>query len=98
MTMEYIRRTYDVPAKRGMRVLVDATRRLGVITSSRGPHLMVRLLGHRNPRPYHPNDLKYDDESPLLMWHTCEVSNECEACDIAASRSTGSADVGEDHG
>lgn len=69
MTMGYIRKTYDVPAKRGMRVIANG--RPGVITSSRGPHLMIRLDGHKNPLPYHPTEnIKYDDLSPIFSeWH-----------------------------
>lgn len=46
MSMEYIRRTYGVPAKRGGRVVyTDANGRAwpGVITAARSGRLLVRL-------------------------------------------------------
>ncbi|MDT0305085.1 hypothetical protein [Streptomonospora wellingtoniae] len=52
MSAAYVRRTYSVPAKRGMRVTVDG--QPGVITSFRGGQLNVRLDGQRHPVPAHP--------------------------------------------
>lgn len=51
MTAEYIRRTYGVPAKRGVRVRVDG--HAGVVTSC-GHYIRVRFDGERRPRPCHP--------------------------------------------
>lgn len=65
MSMEYIRRTYGVPAKRGGRVVYNAQ---GVqlhltIISSRGAYLFLRNeeTGARSG-PYHPTDnIRYFD-------------------------------------
>jgi hypothetical protein len=51
MSMDYVRRTHGVPAKRGLRVTVDG--RPGVIT--RATHYVyVRFDGNRFSRPCHP--------------------------------------------
>ena len=54
MSLEYIRRTYGVPARRGMRVRYtdgDGVIWNGAITSAKGPHLRVlvddRVPGYR---------------------------------------------------
>jgi hypothetical protein len=58
MSMEYIRRTYNVPAKRGARVRVDwyppEPEREGVITGAYGALLRVRLDGEVRRRLAHP--------------------------------------------
>lgn len=51
--MAYIRRTYNVPAKRGVRVR-HAGHGDGVIVGSRGQCLRVRLDGENRSRTYHP--------------------------------------------
>lgn len=51
-SLDYVRRYYGVPAKRGMRVTCDG--KPGVITSGAGAHIRVRLDGERHPYPYHP--------------------------------------------
>ena len=58
MSLAYVRNTYGVPAKRGMRVEYcgqDNVRRRGVITSA-SHHVRVRLDGEKHSRPYHPQD------------------------------------------
>ena len=87
MGMDYIRKTYGVPAKRGMRVI--AYGKPGVITSAHGPHLMIRLDDYKHPRPYHPSDVKYPfvDYAAFVcdsIWHTCEESGVCPVCDREA--------------
>ncbi len=52
MSMDYIRKTYDVPAKRGMRVCADGDN--GVITGSSGTYLLIRLDGEKTSNRYHP--------------------------------------------
>lgn len=52
MSMQYIRDYYKVPAKRGMRVIVDGEP--GVITSARGCYLMVRFDGCSWSKTCHP--------------------------------------------
>ncbi len=56
MSMAYIRQSYNVPAKRGGRVLyTHATpHRQGTITGSRGARLRIRLDGDTDPGIYHP--------------------------------------------
>ena len=51
--MEYIRKTYNVPARRGGRVLYGG--RPGVITSADGPYLRIRLDGGNRTGRYHPS-------------------------------------------
>lgn len=50
--MNYIQRTYGVPARLGGRVIVDG--RPGTIVGMRGPRIMVRFDGEDRPRLYHP--------------------------------------------
>lgn len=62
MSLEYIRRTYGVPAKRGARVQIAYRGGLyeGRITRANGPHVVVapdRWPGER--LIYHPTDIKY---------------------------------------
>lgn len=52
MSMDYIRRYYGVPAKRGARITFEG--KPGVITGSRGQYLIVRLDGDRKADIYHP--------------------------------------------
>ena len=54
--MQYMRDTYGVPAKRGMRVKYTGgkTPRMGTITGTGGCGIMVRLDGDKISLPYHP--------------------------------------------
>lgn len=64
MSMDYIRRTYGVPAKRGGRVEYTGygQPRQGVILGASGPHLRVRLDGDRATLSMHPTwELRYID-------------------------------------
>lgn len=59
MGMQYIRSTYKVPAKRGVRVRMipaggEAFAQCGVITGSRGINLLIKMDGERKSQPYHP--------------------------------------------
>lgn len=63
MSLQYIRKTYGVPAKRGMRVrYADGAGVVwnGAITSAKGPHLRVlvddRVPGYRGRLLLHPTD------------------------------------------
>lgn len=53
---EWIRKNYDVPAKRGGRVEYTGSgcSRLGTIKSVSGPHLMIVLDGSKHAMPFHP--------------------------------------------
>lgn len=56
MSIEYIRDTYDVPAKRGTRVLYTGggKKEYGTIRGARGVHLMIKLDGNKHAMPFHP--------------------------------------------
>lgn len=51
MSLEYIRKTYQVPAKRGAHVIANGDP--GVITGSRGAYLRIRVEGRTKIRCYH---------------------------------------------
>lgn len=53
MTLQYIRKTYGVPASRGGQVEYCGQDR-GHIVGSRGPYLRVRFIGEKRPRTLHP--------------------------------------------
>lgn len=62
MSLDYIRRHYDVPAKRGQRVIVDG--HPGRIVGARGPHLRVRFDGQTRTVPCHPTwRVEYQQET-----------------------------------
>lgn len=50
--MEYIRKTYNVPARRGGRVLYGD--KPGTIMAADGPYLRIRLDGEKRVGRYHP--------------------------------------------
>lgn len=57
MSMEYIRKTYNVPAKRGGRILYTGDKgekRYGTIVGAIGQYLSIRLDGEKVPQYYHP--------------------------------------------
>lgn len=56
MSMEWVRRCYGVPAKRGGRVEYtgDGKAERGTIRSVRGAQLMIQLDGERRTMPFHP--------------------------------------------
>lgn len=51
-SLEYVRRVYGVPARRGMRVVADG--KPGVITSGAGEHIRIRLDGEKHSGHWHP--------------------------------------------
>ena len=51
--MEYIRKYYNVPAKRGARVLFGASS-YGTIVGSKGSYIRVRMDGEKKIKSYHP--------------------------------------------
>jgi len=62
MSFEYIRKTYNVPAKRGQRVEYTGCGKseLGTITSATGGQLRIRLDGMKKSCYFHPTwKLKY---------------------------------------
>ena len=50
--MEYIRKRYNVPAKRGMKVI--AQRRNGIIVGARNGYLLIRIEGEKDILSFHP--------------------------------------------
>lgn len=52
MSLEYIRKTYLVPAKRGVNVIANGD--CGVITGARGAYLRIRVEGRKKTGFYHP--------------------------------------------
>ena len=50
--MEYIRETYGVPAKVGMKVIADG--KPGKITGYRGAYLKIKLEGESKSGLWHP--------------------------------------------
>ncbi len=64
MTIAWVRKSYDVPAKRGGRVEYTGgdKPKFGTITGATGPHLRIRLDGACWSRPFHPTwKLRYLD-------------------------------------
>lgn len=54
--MSYIRNFYNVPAKRGAKVLYGASN-YGIIVGSKGAYLRIRLNGETEIKSYHPTYL-----------------------------------------
>nr|WP_019365283.1 hypothetical protein [Pseudomonas luteola] len=65
MSMEFVRKWYGVPAKRGGRVLYtgDGKKEYGTIRSAeKGGHLRIQLDGLNHTMPFHPTwELTYLD-------------------------------------
>lgn len=63
--MEWVRKYYGVPAKRGGRVeYTDGKPRLGTICSASNGRLNIRLDGEKHPAQFHPTwELRYLDAS-----------------------------------
>ena len=56
--MDYIRKHYNVPAKRGVRV--ETAQGKGYITGSGGAcYVRVKLDGETKTKLFHPTDIKY---------------------------------------
>jgi len=65
MSLQYIRDTYSVPAKRGGRVeyMGNRTKIQGTITGARGPLIRIRLDGDTHSVVFHPTwKLRYLDD------------------------------------
>ena len=68
MSIEWVRKTYRVPAKRGGRVecMGEKTPQLGTICGASGGHLSIRLDGVKHTMPFHPTwKLRYLDAETL---------------------------------
>lgn len=58
---DYVRETYGVPAKRGMRVTMNG--KPGVITGASGQYVLVRFDGQKNSSRCHPTwEMNYEPE------------------------------------
>lgn len=70
MSMEWIRRNYNVPARRGGRIEYTgggSSPRLGTIKSVDGAHLMILLDGSKHAMPFHPTwEIRYLDEASAI--------------------------------
>ncbi len=87
MSFEYIRNSYNVPAKKGGRVLYKYKNKLGTIVSARGSYLRIILDGETLPYSYHPTwEIEYLEtpskiicpwcnESPLTIYEHSERGN-----------------------
>lgn len=68
-TMAWVRKTYGVPAQRGMRVLYTGCgcHEYGTIRSAAsGGHLNIQLDGIRHTMPFHPTwELCYQPDEPM---------------------------------
>ena len=65
MSIDYIRRQYAVPAKKGGRVEYTGGQKpqLGTIWGADGGHLLITLDGTKHTMPFHPTwKLRYLDE------------------------------------
>jgi hypothetical protein len=66
MSLDYIRKTYGVPAKRGARVEYSGGKSplFGTITGSRSAYIRVRLDGDKTSKPFHPTwEIRYLDDA-----------------------------------
>lgn len=62
MSMARVRKNYNVPARRGGRVIYTGgkTPEYGTIVSATNGHLNIRLDGAKHPLPFHPTwELRY---------------------------------------
>lgn len=69
MSIDYIRRYYGVPAKKGGRVEYTGGAKpvLGTICGADGAHLTIRLDGMKHTMPYHPTwKLRYLEEGVAI--------------------------------
>ena len=58
-SLDYVKRTYGVPVKRGQRVIHEGEH--GTVTSGDGAHVRVRFDGRAFSVPCHPLSLDYGD-------------------------------------
>lgn len=75
MSMEWVRKNYGVPAKRGGRVEYTGDKsgpRFGTITASVGPRLRIKLDGDDVALIYHPTwELRYLDADAIKRCPKC---------------------------
>lgn len=62
MSMDWVRKNYNVPAQRGGRVIYSGNGKdeYGTIRSASGQYLKIQLDGAKHPGRYHPTwELRY---------------------------------------
>lgn len=72
MSMEWVRKTYGVPAKRGMRVVYTGGGApvSGTIRSARTGRLKIQMDGAKSAKSYHPTwELSYPVSTPAPATH-----------------------------
>lgn len=70
MSMEWVRKRYNVPAKRGGRVKYTGCGKdeFGTITGTSGGHLLIRLDGLKTSLHFHPTwELEYLDKETVSL-------------------------------
>ena len=73
---DYIKKTYNVPARRGLVVVLEGTKR-GVITASDGAHLRVRFEGSKHSVPVHPTwEIVYYSKEGNQLWPEPKLSQQ----------------------
>jgi len=66
MSMKWIRERYNVPARRGRKVIAQG--RKGVIVGSKGEYLRVRVEGEKNILSFHPEfEMEYIIDLDIKM-------------------------------
>lgn len=66
MSLEYIRKFYDVPATEGERVIVFSGQR-GAIIGAVDSYLLIRLDGEKRVKSFHPDwNIDYFSNCPWL--------------------------------
>ena len=53
MSLKYIRKTYDVPAVKGERVIIFSGQS-GTITGAINSYLLILIDGEKKAKPFHP--------------------------------------------
>lgn len=73
MSIEYVRKSRGVPAKRGMRVFYRHASRYGTITGTHAGNLLIRLDGDKYAGNYHPTwELNYLDDDGNVIFESPE--------------------------
>ena len=73
MSVDYIRKSYMVPAKVGGRVRYFGGKEpaIGTIIGAEGAHLKIRLADTKRAQPFHPTwKIDYLDERGEVIWRS----------------------------
>lgn len=99
MSFEYIRKHYNVPAKKGGRISYDG--KFGTIINSRGAYLRIRLDGETRIGSYHPDwNIEYINADGRVMDKTTLklICTWCDESPLEARYRSESGDAGYDYG